>query len=124
MITEVENFPEYINFDSSSVTEYLNLENVESFKITRTSFSSDIEYKRSYRWDDDKGENVFTDRLPEEYELFKEDSRSRTWKLTIPEDTPLIKIYYAKRICSIYFLHYGEYERIVRILTKKEFILK
>ncbi len=97
---------------------YLNLERIESFKVGKTPIEREAYFERSQRYCEEKEEYIYEDNLPQESETFRK-GYSYRWKLSIPEGTPEIRLYFSKYNCDLLFLNQDEYEKIYKALTEE-----
>jgi len=107
------------DFPLGKVNTYLNLDNILYFQ-TYKSKERNIPFCRETIENNDS-KPTYVDGFPEDSDFFDYDNEYHGgWRVKIPENTPVISLFFPSRIVfNLYFLHHGEYKKIMRILTDK-----
>lgn len=117
----MEDSRDYDKTDLKEEKHYLNLDQIESFKIGKTSFENRVNFERKQNYCEDKDEYIYDDDFPKESSLFKY-SAYKSWELTIPKGTPQIRVYFSKYKFDMFFFNQEEYEKVYKLLISKNVV--
>lgn len=100
---------------------YLNLDQIKSFKIGKTPFENRVDFDREQLYCEEKDEYIYEDNFPKESALFKY-SGYKSWELTIPKGTPQIRVYFSRDMFDMFFLNQEEYKKIYKLIISESVI--